>query len=81
MQNDATTSDDKAVGQVICTMLPQRLSNLSQTDIGPLLPLPVLREPTDASSAFDGLTSPPNYQPAVLQYVLALLQSCDTTYM
>ncbi|KAL0029310.1 hypothetical protein WJX79_009424 [Trebouxia sp. C0005] len=62
-------------------MLPQRLSNLSQTDVAPLLPLPVVYEPISASPANDLSSLEISYEPAVAQHVLALLQSCDTSYI
>jgi len=81
MQQDNQLSNDTAAGQVIHTMLPQRLSNLSQTDIAPLLPLPVVYEPISASPATDLSSLETSHKPAVAQHVLALLQSCDTSYM
>ena len=56
-------------------MYPQRLSNLSQTDLGPLLPFPVIAEPQDGSN--EESPSHPNHDPAVLEEVVALLQACD----
>ena len=55
----------------------QRLSNLSQTDLAPLLPLPIVAEPRDAS---DEAGPPPqmHYDPGVLQEVVALLRACDS---
>ncbi len=82
MQQDNQLSNETAAGQVIQTMLPQRLSNLSQTDIAPLLPLPVAYEPIyNASPADDLSLLEASHEPAVAQHVLALLQSCDTSYM
>ena len=54
----------------------QRLSNLSQTDLAPLLPLPIVAEPRDAS---DEAGPPPEmrHDPDVLQEVVALLRACD----
>ncbi|DBB01136.1 TPA: hypothetical protein ACH3X1_001027 [Trebouxia sp. C0004] len=62
-------------------MLPKRLSNLSQTDIAPLLPLPVVYEPMSVSPADELSSLETSYEPAVAQHVLALLQSCDTSYI
>ena len=62
-------------------MYPQRLSNLSQTDLAPLLPLPILSEPTSVASVSDDASTQLDRQPAVLQQVLALLQSADTSYL
>ncbi|DBA96220.1 TPA: hypothetical protein ACH3X3_002417 [Trebouxia sp. C0006] len=81
MQQDSQLSNETAACQVIHTMLPQRLSNLSQTDIAPLLPLPVVYEPISASPAKDLPSLETSYEPAVAQHVLALLQSCDTSYI
>lgn len=62
-------------------MYPQRLTNLSQTDIAPLLPLPVVAEPASSTPVNSDSQIQQNYQPAVLEHVLALLQDCDTSYM
>ena len=62
-------------------MLPQRLTNLSQTDIAPLLPLPIVAEPAKSNSVSSDAQAQQRYPPAVLEQVLALLQECDTSYM
>ena len=62
-------------------MYPHRLSNLSQTDLTPLLPLPTLPEPSTAAVGHDDTPDQLDCQPAVLQQVLALLHSADTSYL
>ena len=62
-------------------MQPQRLTNLSQTDITPLLPLPVVAEPAGSTPLYSDPQVQQRYQPAVLEQVLALLHDCDTSYM
>lgn len=57
-------------------MYPQRLSNLSQTDLGPLLPSLVIAEPQDGPKD-ESLPSHLEHDPAVLEEVVALLQACD----
>lgn len=61
-------------------MQHQRLSNLSQTDIAPLLPLPVVAEPA-GSTPVNSDAHQQRYPPAVLEQMLALLRDCDTSYM
>lgn len=56
----------------------QRLSNLSQTDLAPLLPLPVMAEPQDNEHEEGSPTMQVQHEPGVLQEVVALLRACDS---
>lgn len=55
----------------------QRLSNLSQTDLAPLLPIPTLTEPHEAEYDDDISHLQMHQHPGVLQEVVALLRACD----
>lgn len=63
------------------SMQPQRLTNLSQTDIAPLLPLPIIAEPAGSTPVNSDAQLQQRYPPAALEQVLALLHDCDTSYM
>ena len=58
----------------------QRLSNLSQTDLAPLLPLPIVSEPQEVANE-DPSRLQAWQDPGVLQEVVALLRACDSVQL
>ena len=58
----------------------QRLSNLSQTDLAPLLPLPIVSEPQEVANE-DASRLQAWQDPGVLQEVVALLRACDSVQL